>query len=201
MSDIRLETALQQRPEPQGLAIDLREIRDRGMIDLRGHASDQAFLDAVKSVLDAALPTTPRTSVSWGDIKILWLSIDQWLILCPRSKVEELLSKLRAALAGIHSLAVDVSDMRAIMRLEGQGVREVLLKGCSLDLMGDGYEPGTVRRVGFAEIAALLHVIEPHVIDLYVFRSYADYAWTFILAAAREPAAIRLFGKQAAPPV
>jgi sarcosine oxidase subunit gamma len=111
------------------------------------------------------------------------------------------LSKLRAALAGIHSLAVDVSDMRAIMRLEGQGVREVLLKGCSLDLMGDGYVPGTVRRVRFAEIAALLHVVEPQVIDLYVFRSYADYAWAFILAAAREPAAVRLFGKQTAPPV
>ncbi len=48
----------------------------------------------------------------------------------------------------------------------------------------------------FAEIAALLHVVEDEVFDIYVFRSYADYAWEFLLATAREPAKIRLFGKQ-----
>ena len=50
--------------------------------------------------------------------------------------------------------------MRAIIRLEGDGVRDVLLKGCSLDLLGKGYEPGTVRRLRFAEIAALLQIID-----------------------------------------
>jgi len=199
MSELRSETALQHQPEPLGLAIGLREIRDRGMIDLRGLASDQAFLDAAKGVLDTDLPLTPRTSVSWGDIKVLWLSTDQWLILCSRSKAADLLIRLRKALDGIHSLAVDVSDMRAVMRLEGQGVREVLLKGCSLDLLGEDYPQGTVRRVRFAEIAALIHIAEADAIDLYVFRSYAGYAWDFLLAAAREPAQVRLFGAQTTP--
>jgi sarcosine oxidase subunit gamma len=201
MSDPRLQTALQHRSEAKGLSIGLREIKDRGMIDLRGLAEQPGFADAVKSVLQVDLPREPRTSASWGDIKVLWLSTDQWLTLCPLSKTAELHRRLRETLANVHSLVVDVSDMRSVIRLEGKGVREVLLKGCSLDLLGGGYAPSTVRRVRFAEIAALLHVIDDDVIDLYVFRSYADYAWEFLETAARPGAALALFGKQDIPAV
>ena len=196
MSELYVESPLAHREAPQGLSIDLREITDRGMIDLRGSASDKKFMAAVKKVLGLDLPKVPRTSVSWGDVKALWFSIDQWLILCSRAKAVELTAALKAELASIHSLIVDVSDMRAVLRLEGEGVREVLLKGSSLDLLSDDYKAGTVRRMRFAEIAALLHVVEENVFDIYVFRSYADYAWEFLLATAREPAKITLFGGQ-----
>lgn len=199
MAELQFESAFAHRTAPEGLSIGLREITGRGMIDLRGLATDRKFLAAAKSVLGADLPKTPRTSVSWGDIKLLWLSVDQWLVLCPGARAAELLAALRQALGGIHSLAVDVSGMRAVLRLEGDGSRDVLMKGCSLDLLGGGYGPGTVRRMRYAEIAALLHVVEDAVFDVYVFRSYADYAWEFILRTARQPAKVTLFGKQAAP--
>jgi sarcosine oxidase subunit gamma len=196
MSELHFESPLAHRAAPQDLSIGLREVAGRGMIDLRGLASDRKFAAAAKQALGLELPKTPRTSASWGEIKVLWLSIDQWLILCPRAKTAELLAALEKALQGIHSLAVDVSDMRAVIRLEGEGAREVLMKGCSLDLLSGEYGPGTVRRMRFAEIAALLHVVEDNVFDVYVFRSYADHAWDYLLATAREPAEIRLFGKQ-----
>ena len=199
MSELYIESPLAHREAPQGLSIDLREITDRGMIDLRGSASDKKFMAAAKKVLGLDLPKVPRSSVSWGDVKALWLSIDQWLILCSRAKAVELTAVLRAELGGIHSLVVDVSDMRAVLRLEGEGVREVLLKGSSLDLLGDDYAPGTVRRMHYAEIAALLHVVEDTVFDVYVFRSYADYAWDFLLATARTPAKVSLFTAQNTP--
>ena len=129
---------------------------------------------------------------------MLWLSIDQWLILCPRGKVTDVIARLRDALGSIHSLVVDVSDMRAVIRMEGEGCREIIMKGTSLDLLSAEYAPGLVRRMRFAEIAALLHVVEDDVFDIYVFRSYAHYAWDFLRAAAREPAKVRLFGKQSA---
>lgn len=198
-----MTSPLQHRDEPEGLSIVLREIEGRGMIDLRGIASDEAFTAAAKEVLGLDLPTAPRTSVAWGDIQALWLAPDQWLILCPGARLAELLSGLRKVLEGIHSFAVDVSDMRAILRIEGDAARGVLLKGCSLDLLGSDYGVGTVRRVRFAEIAALLHVVsdKPDTIDLYVFRSYADYAWDWFLANARKEASVSLFGAQDTPPV
>jgi sarcosine oxidase subunit gamma len=142
-------------------------------------------MNAAKKVLEIDLPKEPRTGISWGENKVFWLAPDQWLILCPRAKTAELLAALRKELGAIHSLAVDVSDMRAIIRLEGEHARTVLLKGCSLDLDSDAYPPGTVRRLRFAEIAALLHVVEEDVFDLFVFRSYADYAWDWLLRNAR----------------
>lgn len=196
MSELYVESPLAHREAPQGLSIDLREITDRGMIDLRGSATDKKFMAAAKKVLGLDLPKAPRTSVSWGDLKALWLSIDQWLILCSRAKAVELTAALKSELGSIHSLIVDVSDMRAVLRLEGEGAREVLLKGSSLDLLDENYAAGTVRRMRYAEIAALLHVVEDDVFDVYVFRSYADYAWEFLLATARAPAAVKLFGKQ-----
>ncbi|MBK1869980.1 sarcosine oxidase subunit gamma [Aestuariivirga sp. YIM B02566] len=201
MSDAQFETALQGRETPTGLTVDIREMTTRGMIDLRGLADDTAFMAAVKQALNLDLPTAPRTSAAWGEIQALWLSTDQWLILCPRTKTEELLTALRQALAGIHSLAVDVSDMRTIIRLEGDQARSLLLKGSSLDLLSADYEAGTARRLRFAEIAALLHIVstKPDVIDLYVFRSYADYAWDWLIANGRTVADVRQFGKQAVP--
>jgi sarcosine oxidase subunit gamma len=199
MSELYVEPPLAHREAPQGLSIELREITDRGMIDVRGSANDKKFMAAAKKVLGLDLPKGPRTSVSWGDVKALWLSIDQWLILCSRAKAIELTAALKAELGGVHSLIVDVSDMRAVLRLEGEGVREVLLKGSSLDLLSDDYAPGMVRRMRYAEIAALLHVVEDTVFDIYVFRSYADYAWDFILATARAPVKVSLFGAQNIP--
>ncbi len=197
MSELLFESPLAGLAGPENLAVSVREIADRGMIDLRGLASDRNFMAAAKEVLGTGLPKAPRSSVSWGDIKVLWLSIDQWLILCPRTKAAGLLAALKAALGGIHALAADVSDMRAIIRVEGEGAREVLMKGTSLDLLSGEYVPGTVRRMRYAEVAAMLHVVEDDVFDIYVFRSYAHYAWEFLVTAARQEAKIRLFGKQA----
>lgn len=203
MSDVHFESALHSREAPKDLSVGIREITSRGMIDLRGFAGDRKFMAAAKEVLGLDLPTDPRSSAAWGEVQALWLSTDQWLVLCPRAKTPELLASLRQALEGIHSFAVDVSDMRTIIRLEGDNARTVLLKGSSLDLLSSDYEAGTVRRLRFAEIAALLHIVseKPDVIDLYVFRSYANYAWDWLLANGRSVAAIRPFGRQAPPAV
>lgn len=193
MLEAQFQSPLGHRAEPSSTSIAMHEISSRGAIDLRGLSTDKKFMAAAKSVLGFDLPKTPRTSNAWGDVKALWLSPDQWLVLCPRDKTAALLESLNAALIKIYSLCVDVSDMRAIIRLTGEGVHEILMKGCSLDLLSDEYAPGTVRRVRFAEIAALINIVEDHTIELYMFVSYAEYAWEFLLKAARKGAEVKLF--------
>ncbi len=188
------ESALAHRVSPDTTYVDVREITERGMIDLRGITTDRKFMAAVKATLGIDLPKSPRTSNTWGDIRVLWLSTDQWLITCARSRAQSLADELSSALASVHSLVVNVSDMRAIIRLEGTRVREVVMKGSSLDLTDGDYTSGTVRRMRFAEIATLLHIVEDNVIDIYMFRSYADYAWEFLLKAARKGSEVAAFG-------
>ena len=195
MLEARFESALAHREPSTDTYVSFREVAERGMIDLRGLAADRKFMAAAKEVLGLDLPKVPRTSATWGDIKVLWLSTDQWLVTCTRPRAETLVKELTEALQGIHSLAVNVSDMRAVIRLEGERVREVVMKGSTLDLMDGSYVPGTVRRMRFAEIAALLSIVEDTVIEIYVFRSYADYAWEFLRKAARKGSEVALFSQ------
>ncbi len=170
MLEARFESALAHRDGDGNTYVTLRELNERGMIDVRGLATDKKFLAAAKSVLGLDLPKAPRSSATWGDMRVFWLSTDQWLITCPRAKAQALSDELVAALGVIHSLVVNVSDMRSIIRLEGERSREVVMKGSTLDLTDGDYGPGTVRRMRFAEIAALLHIVEEQVIDIYVHR-------------------------------
>jgi sarcosine oxidase subunit gamma len=104
MSEPRFNTALADAPSAEGLSIAMREVSDRGMIDLRGEGSSAKFKQAVKSVLGLDLPTRPRTSASKGAITVFWLSVDQWLItLRPGSEKAQLAASLRA-LGSLHSL-------------------------------------------------------------------------------------------------
>jgi sarcosine oxidase, subunit gamma len=193
MVDLASTSPLALRREPTNLAISMREIAGRGMIDLRGLTTDRKFIAAVKATLGFDLPKQPRTSTTWGDMKCLWLSPDQWLILCNGEKAQALTDQLNKTLDGVYSLVVNVSDMRAIIRIEGEYARTTLMKGTSIDLTHGDYAPGTVRRMRFAEIAALLHIVEDNIIDIYVFRSYADYAWDWLLKAARIGSEVKLF--------
>lgn len=201
MSDLKFKSALAHRPDregAQGLSISLKEITDRGMIDLRGLTSEPRFMAAVKDVLGVGLPTAARSVAASGSITVWWLSIDQWLVFCPRAEAVELHARLVKALDGIHSLAVNVSDMRAIFRLEGDNARVVLNKGTSVDFTDGSMPAGTVRRLRYAEIAAATHVVSdnPTVIDMVMFRSYAEYTWSYLLKTAAKPAEAKLFGKQ-----
>ena len=188
------------RHDALGLSIRLREVNDRAMIDVRGLAGDRKFMAGVQDALGFALPKAPRTSVNANGLTALWLSVDQWLILADRGRAAALADALRDKLAGSHCLVTDMSDARAIFRLEGDNVREVLNKGTSVDFTSAELMAGSVRRVLFGQAAALVHVVsaDPDVIDLYVFRSFADYAWRYLQAVARTGARVRLFGNQSA---
>jgi len=197
MSDPVFRSGLASAKAIKG-SVSVSAIDDRGMIDLRGMAQDKKFIAACKKVLGFALPTTPRQSSSKQDITALWLSPDQWLITCSRDKAAEIAEKLHDALEGIHSLAVDVSDARSIIRLEGDGAKVVVMKGAPVDLTTSDYEEGYVRRLRFAEMAALIHVVSdsPETIDLYVFRSYGQYAWDWLAATSTKQSSLKLFSAQ-----
>jgi len=179
-------------------SITIAMIDDRGMIDLRGDISDKKFVAAATKALGFTLPTTPRQSTNKNGIVALWLSPDQWLITCPRDHTAATLKKLQTSLAKLHSHAVDVSDARSIIRLEGDGSKVVLMKGAPVDLTTPEHTAGFVRRIQFAELAGLVHVVssKPETIDLYVFRSYTQHAWDWLAATSGDQSRLHLYGVQ-----
>ncbi len=177
--------------------IVIEELHDRGMIDLKGDPSVPEFRDVVRSVLGLDLPLAPRSSATKGSTTVLWLSLDQWLITLPYDEAAPLTERLEAALADHHALVVDLSDARAIFRITGLGAREVVMKGASADLTHTDYRAGTVRRLSFAELAAMVHVVSdrPEILDLYVFRSVGPHVRQFLETAARPESRVVLWGR------
>ncbi len=171
---------------PAARGIRIAEIRDLGKIDLRGDPSDRAFMSAAGRALDMLLPTEPCTSIRQGERNALWLGPDQWLITCPRREVADVMKGLDDALGAVHAAVTDVSAGRTIFRLSGANARDVLAKGCPLDLHDRVVKPGYVAGSVLAKITALFHLTDENTIDLYVGRSFADYLWAWLENAGME---------------
>lgn len=183
--------------------VTMSEVTGRAMIDLRLRAADRKASAVFREVTGVPLPKKPRTSRIAGETTVLWLSIDQWLITVPLEQRDACLQGLRSGLDRGGAMVSDQSDARAIIRLEGAGAREVIMKGGSVDLTAPDFSRGAVRRMLFAEIAAMCHLVAdtPETIDLYVFRSYAPYVWDWLVQTSHPDAEVRLWRNQPVPPV
>jgi sarcosine oxidase subunit gamma len=184
-------------------AITIAEIDDRGMIDLRLDPADGAALAAVEKLLGFALPSEPRTASGRRGRQALWWSVDQWLITCARKQATTLAAKLEEALKGHFAMVTDMSDARAVIRITGDAARTVMMKGSSADLLGRDIGAGYVRRTQIGDVAIAIHIVDlaPGTIDVYGFRSYADFVWQWLVTAGRSAATVEVWGAQEAPAV
>jgi sarcosine oxidase subunit gamma len=188
--------ALLSRPalEPRHLrprGVRLGERTGLGKIDLRGDPQDRAFMAAAGRVLDLLLPSEPCTAAARDQIDALWLGPDEWLVTCPASEVARLHGALREALAEVHAAVTDLTDGRVAFRLAGPSARDVLAKGCPLDLHPRAFPPGRCAQSLLAKASVLIHLVEDDAergpsFDVYVGRSFADYLRTWLEDAGRE---------------
>jgi sarcosine oxidase subunit gamma len=178
-----------ERLQPRG--IRLAERSDLGKIDLRGDPGDRAFMSAVGRCLELVLPGEPVTTATRGGLTAIWLGADQWLITRPRDDVPRHVSALREALQDVHAAITDVSDGRVAVRLSGPSARDVLAKGCPLDLEHPGFRAGTAAQSLLAKTSVLIHLVADEAaagptFDVYAGRSFAHYLFTWLEDAGRE---------------
>jgi sarcosine oxidase, subunit gamma len=186
---LRPTTLEPARLRPRG--VRLAERQGLGKIDLRGDPQDRAFMAAVGRVLDLLLPGEPCTSARKEQIAALWLGPDQWLVTCPAEDVPALIDSLREALADIHAAITDVTDGRVAFRVAGPSARDVLARGCPLDLHPRAFAFGSCAQSLLAKAAVLIHLLEDDPergpsFDVYVARSFAHYLWLWLEDAGRE---------------
>lgn len=158
------------------------EIPLSGYICLRGNSQNEAFIYAVNTALSIALPTKAcsMANTAWGFI--LWLSPDEWLIVCKREQRASLQQSLETALAGIHSQVVDNSGGFTTVALKGKNAIDVLHHCTVYDL--SVLETGKVVGTTFGKTSIFLH----KQVDGYrlIFRrSFADYIWRYLERSAQ----------------
>jgi sarcosine oxidase subunit gamma len=158
----------------------IREIGPLGMITLRAKGV-KALEKAVKAVTGTKLPAQRRIEVK-GDRACGWMSPDEYLLIVPYAEVAASLAALAKALAREHHLAVDVSDARAVFRVEGDKAADVLRKLSPVDF--EKLEPGELRRSRAAQVAAAMWAQDGG-FTLVCFRSVAAYVMGLLTHSAQ----------------
>jgi len=165
---------------PSGVALTDR--RFVGQVNLRVRGSG---IDPAGHVLGYALPTTPNTSAGGEGSLACWCGPDEWLIVLEDGRQGELIGGFAQSLAGHAHAATDVTDARAVLRLEGPCARFVLGKGCPIDLHPRVFGPGAVAQTVVGRTQAMILPIAGGY-DVFVPRSFAGYLWAWLVDAGAE---------------
>lgn len=158
----------------------VREIGPIGMITLRAKRDVPGLAEAFAG-LGLSLPDQRRI-VAQGGRHAGWMGPDEYLIVLPYAEVNAALASLAASLAGQHHLAVNVSDARAVFRIEGPKADQVLRKLSPVDM--DRLAPGELRRSRAAQVAAAFWAEEGG-FTLVCFRSVASYVMGLLQTSAQ----------------
>lgn len=141
---------------------------------------------AVAGVLGVALPTAPCTSARAGDIQVLWLGPDEWLVIAPPGH-PDLQPRLIEALSGAGAV-VDVSAQRTTLHVSGPGARDLLAHGCSIDLHPTVAPAGTCVSTHLALAGVTLLVGDDTGSDYWILvrSSFAAYLAAWLVDACAE---------------
>ena len=158
-----------------------------GHINLRGDPTDPKFLATVARVLQQELPVTANT-MSMSDHRVYWLGPDEWKIVTAGEVAGALMKQLREALTGLHASVSDLSGGQIALHVSGSKVRDVLAKGCTLDLSRAEFDVGDCAQSGLAKAAMLIGHIDDAgpSFEIVVRRSFSDYAVRWLKHAATE---------------
>jgi sarcosine oxidase subunit gamma len=167
--------------------VAVSEITFTAQLNLRVDPSGAAA-GAVAQVLGSALPVQPCTSTRSGDFRLLWLGPDEWLILAPEGAGLELETALREAIGDEPGAVTDVSAQRSTLALSGPASRELLAKGCSIDLHPKVSPIGTCVQTLVAQTGIIIVVRDETASDflLLVRASFAQYFAAWLIDAGVE---------------
>ncbi len=172
---------------PEDAGVSLREHAHRTMVTLRGDAEDDAFRLAVEKAIGVAPPAKALSVTGKGQYSILWMGPDEWLVAAPPKERQSLPAKLSKALASLHAAVVEVGESMTLVEISGPRAADVLAKGCTIDLHPSVFAKDNVVRTLLAMAGVILHrTSDIPSFDIYIHRSFADYAWRWLEDAGLE---------------
>ena len=123
-----------------------------------------------------ALPAEPNRARYRDGLHALWLAPGEYLLVGDES--------MAPAAPGGAALS-DLSHARTVFRIPAAAAREILAKGCPLDLRGEAFLPGHCGQSVLAGVAVLVHCLESGAhMDIYVARSYGQFMHAWLTDAA-----------------
>ncbi|MBQ0862225.1 sarcosine oxidase subunit gamma [Streptomyces sp. RK75] len=155
------------------------------MVDMRV-APGSAAAVRIEQALGTPLPLRCGDTTASGPHAVMWLGPDEWLVLSQEDGAE-LTHRLHEALGGDAGSVVDVSANRTTLELRGPAARDVLEKGCPLDLHPRSFGPGQAVSTTVGPVPVVLWQVDgAPAYRLLPRASFADYLARWLLDAMRE---------------
>ncbi len=146
---------------------------------------DVTCVTALEVEMGLAIGAADRTVRADG-LLALWLGPGNWL-LKPSADCVGRMGELEHRVEVEHSSLTDVSDLWFAVSLQGCRSRDLLMKGCALDLDPQVFVPGASAVTQLARVRALIHHVDKSPLyHIYVERSFARYMWTWLADAMIE---------------
>jgi sarcosine oxidase subunit gamma len=130
----------------------------------------------------------PNTAREDGPRAALWLGPDEWLVVGPPGAGPEIVAELHRALDGPRRSVVDVSANRATLEVSGPRAKDIMAKGCGLDLDRRVWQAGSCAQTLLARVPVILHERE-QATRVLIRPSFSNYLVDWLLEAAVEFAA------------
>ncbi|MEU3642194.1 sarcosine oxidase subunit gamma family protein [Lentzea sp. NPDC034063] len=168
------------------------EVPFRSQLTVR--VSDQDAIAAMGAALGVRFPSAACTFTSgtgqFGDVEVLWLGPDEFLVVAPPDLQVTIEEVLRGALGTVRGSVVDTSAQRTTVVLEGPEVRDVLAHGCSVDLHPASAPGGTCVQTLLARTGIVLQVNGDDRFTVLVRSSFAEYFAAWLVDACSEYLAV-----------
>jgi sarcosine oxidase, subunit gamma len=183
----RIESGLPVRTAAEG--VRLQERAFLGHINLRCDPLDAALTGAIEAALECSLPRTPNVfERTPAGVKVLWLGPDEWLVVTEENREGTLAEALRRAAGDGFATVIQLGAGQTVIAIAGARAREVIAKGCPLDLHPRVFGPGRCAQSRLARTTVtLLQVDDAPTFELIVRRSFAEYLWQWLEDACRHP--------------
>jgi sarcosine oxidase subunit gamma len=172
--------------------LDAAEVPFRSQLTVR--VSDPDAITATGSALGTVFPSTACTFTSgagrFGDVEVLWLGPDEFLVTAPPDRQVAIEEVVRGALGTARGSVVDTSAQRTTVVLQGPRVRDVLAHGCSVDLHPASSPVGTCVQTLLARTGIVLQVNGDDHVTVLVRSSFAEYFAAWLVDACTEYLAV-----------
>jgi len=162
--------------------LQISEVKDLAIVQLVQYKKTQIELKNIK-VDNLEFPKESSTVATNKETRILWSSPRTWLIISYKKNIIEEINKNCTA----DNFAVtDISHSRAVIKIKGINAREVLKKGCPLNIneIKKNYCAGTV----FNGITIIIDCFDdrPDTFNLLTLRSFGESFYHHITDASLE---------------
>ena len=168
--------------------VKLSELAFLGHFNFRIQPDDELVLKEFKQSLGFDVPHEPNTFVVHNNILCAWLGPDEWLIVSPQHRSEEIRMTLGEVISEGYSTCVDQPSAQTIIRVEGRKAADLLSRGIALDLHPRVFKFGQCAQTVLARTAVtiLKQEADEMTLDVIVRRSFADYLWRWLVDAGQE---------------